>query len=181
MRNNSLLLGIAILTLTLAGTAKAQNGTGLQGILSLGLAYSSQETELEYGGKLGDGVGIDLDAGFQAGEHLAFLLGYEWQTSPDFDSFYFPFSVRAYSPLLLERVRLYGNVGIGVFFTRPHEEFNANGNQRAAAIEAGGGFHVNITEDVALLAYARYKRGLGEVDDFESVVSGVGFEYRWDL
>ena len=53
--------------------------------------------------------------------------------------------------------------------------------ERAGAFDAGGGFHVDITEDVALLAYARYKRGLGEVDDFESVVSGVGFEYRWGL
>ena len=170
-----------MLAIALAGAATAQDETNLEGVLSLGFAYSSQQTELEYGGKLKDGVGIDLDAGFQAGEHFAFLLGYEWQTSADFDSFYFPVSVRAYSPLLLERVRLYGTVGIGVFFARLHHEFNANGSERAAAFDAGGGFHVDITDNVALLAYARYKRGFGEVDDFESVVSGVGFEYRWDL
>ena len=181
MRRHSLQLSVAIFAITMAGAASAQNELGLQGVVSLAFAYSSQETELEYGGKLSDGVGIDFDAGFQAGENFAFLLGYEWQTSADFDSFYFPVSVRAYSPLLLERVRLYGTVGIGVFFARLHHEFNANGTERAGAFDAGGGFHVDITEDVALLAYARYKRGFGEVDDFESVVSGVGFEYRWGL
>jgi hypothetical protein len=181
MRSLCLQVTVTLLALTLAGAASAQEETELKGLLSVSFAHSYQMGDLDVGGNLDDGVGLDVAAGFQAGEHLAFLLGYEWQTNDDYDTHYFPVSVRVYSPLLLDRLRLYGTVGVGVFFTRVHNEFNPNGNDRAAAFHTGGGFSVDVSEELGLLVYLKYQRGLGQVDDFESLVPGVGFEYRWGL
>ena len=181
MRSLCLQVTVTLLALTLAGGASAQEKTKLTGLLSASFAYSHQMGDLDPGGNLDDGLGVDIGAGFQAGEYLAFLLGYEWQTNDDFDTHYFPLSVRAYSPVLLDRLRMYGTVGIGVFFTRVHDEFNPNGNERAAGFHAGGGFSIDLSEEIGLLVYTKYKRGLGQVDDFESFVNGVGLEYRWGL
>jgi hypothetical protein len=181
MRNLCPLFVAMMLALTLAGTASARNQLELEGLLDVAFAASIQRTDLDSGGDLGNGVGLNVNAGLQAGEHLAFLVGYEWQTGDDYDTHYFPVTVRAYSPLLLERLRFYATAGLGLFFTRMHSEFTPNGNQRAAAFDAGGGFQVDISEQIALLVYARYQRGLGEVDDYESIIQGLGFQYRWGL
>ncbi len=181
MRSLRFHVTVTLVTLTLAGAAAAQEEEQFKGLVSVGFAHSYQFSDLDVGGDLDDGVGIDVAAGFQAGKHLAFLVGYEWQTDDDFDTHYFPVTVRAYSPVLLDRLRLYGMVGLGVFFTRVHHEFNPNGNQRAAAYHVGGGLQVEISEELGLLVYAKYKAGIGEVDDYESIVQGVGFEYRWGL
>ena len=181
MRNLRLQLTVTILVLTLGGAASAQNQTELRGLLSVRFAHASELSEMDTGGKFNDGQGIDIAAGFRAGERFAFQLGYEWQTDDDFDTHYFPVTVRAYSPVLMERVRLYGTVGLGVFFTRVHNDFNPNGNQRAAAFHTGGGFEIELNESIGLLVYAKYKRGLGEASNFESIVQGVGFQYHWGL
>ncbi len=181
MRSLRFHVTVTLVTLTLAGAAAAQEEEQFKGLVSVGFAHSYQFSDLDVGGDLDDGVGIDVAAGFQAGKHLAFLVGYEWQTDDDFDTHYFPVTIRAYSPVLLERLRLYGTVGVGVFFTRVHGKFSPNDNDRAAAFHAGGGFQVDISEELGLLVYAKYQRGFGQVDDYESVVQGVGFEYRWGL
>lgn len=174
-------LVLTLLGLLAAGAASAQDELELKGLLSARFAHAYQLSDLDIGGELDDSLGIDVAAGFQAGRYLAFQLGYEWQTDGDFDTHYFPVTVRAYSPVLLERLRLYGTVGLGVFFTRTHHEFNGNLNERAAAFHAGGGFSVDINDDLGLLVYAKYMQGLGQTSDFKSIVQGVGFEYRWGL
>lgn len=181
MRSFRFQLIATFLALTLAGAASAQEESPLKGIISGSFANAYEFSDLDEGGDLDDSVGVDVAVGFQAGEYLAFQLGYEWQTDSGFDTHYFPAIVRGYSPVLLDRLRLYGTVGLGLLFTRPHDEFSGNGNERAGAFHVGGGLSVDITKDLGLLVYLKYKRGMGEVDDWESLVQGVGLEYRWDL
>lgn len=181
MRSLRLQLTVTILALTLAGAASAQNKTELRGLLSVRFAHASEMSDLDVGGKFDDSQGIDVAAGFRYGESLAFQLAYEWQTDNDFDTHYFPVTVRAYSPELLERARLYGTAGLGVLFTRVHNDFKPVGNQRGAAFHVGGGLEISLNEQIDLLLYAKYKRGLGETDDFESVVQGIGLQYHWGL
>jgi opacity protein-like surface antigen len=168
-----------------AATASAQDegedALELFGLFSARYAHAYEMSDLDVGGELDDSRGVDLAAGFRAGEYFAFQVGYEWQTDQDFDSHYFPLIFRGYSPALFERARLYGEAGLGLFFTRPHDDFNGNGNERASAFHVGGGLQIDITEAFGLLWYLKYKRGLGEVDDWESVVNGVGLQYTWGL
>ena len=181
MRSLRLQLTVTILTLTLCGTASAQEQSEIRGLLSVRFAHAFEQSDLDAGDKFDDSQGIEIGAGFQPGERFAFLLGYEWQTDNDFDTHYFPVTVRAYSPALLENVRLYATVGLGVVFTRLYNDLEPNGNQRAAAFHAGGGLEFELNENVGILVYTKYKRGLGEVEDFESIVSGIGVQYRWGL
>ena len=74
---------------------------------------------------------------------------------------------------------MYGQFGIGLFFSRLHNEFNRNDNERGSAIRAGGGFEIGINEDVSGLVYGSYMRGLGSTDDYRSATLGVGLQYRW--
>lgn len=181
MRSLRLQLTVTMLSLTLCGTASAQEQSEIRGLLSVRFAHAFEQSDLDAGDKFDDSQGIEIGAGFQPGERFAFLLGYEWQTDNDFDTHYFPVTVRAYSPPLLENVRLYAMAGLGVLFTRVYNDLAPNGNQRAAAFHAGGGLELELNENVGVVVYTKYKRGLGEVDGFESVVSGVGVQYRWGL
>jgi hypothetical protein len=184
-RGASLALVAALGIMLTAGSASAQSGDAgeldLRGLLSVRFAHAYEMSDLDVGGKLGDSQGVDVAAGLRMGEHFAFQLGWEWQTDDDFDTHYFPAQIRGYSPALLERIRLYGDLGIGILFTRMHNDFNANDDERAAAFHAGGGLQIDVTEEIGLLWYVKYKRGLGELDDFESVVHGVGLQYSWGL
>ena len=90
MRSLCFQVTVTLLALILAGGASAQEKLKLTGLLSASFAYSHQLGDLDAGGNLDDALGIDIGAGFRAGDHLAFLLGYEWQTNDDFDTHYFP-------------------------------------------------------------------------------------------
>ena len=181
---------LALLGIFLAASLGGPSGTALaaddgefelRGLISARFANAWQQGSLDDGGDLDDSQGIDTAIGFRAGEYFAFSLGWEWQTDDDFDTHYFPANFRFYSPALLERVRLYATTGMGLLFTRTHDSFNPNGDDRAAAFHAGGGLQIEITEEIGLLWYAKYNRGLGSADDFESVVHGVGLQYSWGL
>jgi hypothetical protein len=181
----ALVLLLALAATGVAGSAVAQDGepTGIeiQGIASAGYTHSFQRTDLPSGGSISDGNGIDVLAGIQTGEYLAFQLGAQWQGESDFDTYYFPVMVRAMSPVVLERVRMYGQAGLGLFFSSLHNEFNGNENERGAMYSLGGGFEVGIDDGFSAIVYAAYQKGLGSTNDYESRILGVGLQYRWGL
>jgi hypothetical protein len=177
------ILALAALMISVPGSALAQSGNeGLEirGFASLMYARSFQDTDLD-GSSFDDGNGLDFRAGFQPGDWLAFTLGYQWQTDSDYDTHYFPVGVRAYTPALAERVRFYGEGAIGIFFSRLSGDLGEEDNERAAAIQVGGGVEVDITNDWAAVLDMNYTKGLGSADDYEAGVLGVGLVYRWDL
>ncbi len=169
-----------LLVLSLAGTAVAAE-LELAGIISAGYRHSFQNTSLTPGGSFSDGNGVDVQAGLQAGQYLAFLVGWHWQSESDFDTHFIPVSIRGYSPPLLEdRIRLYGQFGIGLLYTRLNNEFSGD-NERASALRTGLGVEVGITEDISGIVYGSYLWGLGSADDYEWGSIGLGLEYRWGL
>ena len=182
-------LALSASALTAPGAAVAQQG-GLEvrGIASLMYAHSFQDTSLE-GNSFSDGNGLDFRAGFQPGDWVAFTLGYQWQSESDYDTHFFPVGVRAYAPLQRlipasgwwSRVSFYGEGAIGVFFSRLSGNFGEEDNERASAIQVGGGVEVDITDDWSAVLDANYTKGLGSADDYEAAVLGVGIVYRWDL
>jgi opacity protein-like surface antigen len=179
-------LAAAVLILSPVAPASAQDGrtqTKITGLASAGYSHSFQDTDLNPGGSFNDGNGLDLQVGFQYGEYVAFTLGYHWQTESDYDTHFFPLAVRGYSPpSMSDRVRLYGEVGIGILFTRLHNEFNQpdNDNEKAAAVRLGGGVEIKLTDEVSGLVYGHYNKGMGSVDDFEYGTVGVGLQYHWN-
>ena len=156
--------------------------TRLQGIASGGYTHSFQDTSLK-GGSFDDGNGMDLLLGFQAGDYLAFQVGYQWQTQSDYDTHFFPVSVRCMSPSILDRVRLYGQFGLGLFYSQLHHELSAaqRQNARGAMLRLGGGVEVGITKNVSAIVYGAWMKGMGSTSDYESGTAGVGLQYRWDL
>jgi hypothetical protein len=191
MRSSCALFPFSLLALVLpalvllAGSATAQEPTGIeiQGILSGGYTHSFQDTDLSGGGSFNDGNGIEIEAGFQAGDYLVFLAGYQWQGESDYDTHFIPLSLRMLSPPLLERVHLYGQFGLGLFFSQLHNEFNnpKDDNERGSAVRVGAGVEVEITEDVSGIVYGGYLWGLGSTDDYKYGTLGLGLQYRWDL
>lgn len=157
----------------------------LRGILAVGYRHSFQDTKLPGGaGSFDDGNGSELSVGFQAGRYLAFLLSWEWQTGDDYDTHYVPFDVRMMSPSLLEdRVHLFGQVGIGLFFSRLQDDFETpeTDSERGSAVRAGGGVEIGIREDVSAVIYGGYLWGLGSTEDYEYGTVGLGLQYRWDF
>jgi hypothetical protein len=172
-----------VLAIVSAGTAAAQEGElQLKGLASVGYSHSFQSTFLDPGGSFSDGNGIDASVGFQAGEHVAFLVGWQWQGESDFDTHFIPVSIRGYSPPLLEdRVRLYGQFGLGLLFVQLHNEFNVDDNERASAVRLGLGAEVGITETLSAVVYSSYLWGLGSADDYNWGTVGVGLQYEWGL
>jgi hypothetical protein len=176
-----LALPTALLALSLAGVAAAQEETKIKGLASVGYSHSFQTTSLDPGGSFNDGNGMDVLVGFQAGEYLAFLVGWQWQSESDFDTHFFPVELRAYSPPLFEdRLRFYGQFGIGLLYTRLHNEFNDD-NERASAVRAGLGAEIGITENISGLVYSSFLWGLGSADDYDWGTAGVGLQYEWGL
>lgn len=173
---------LVVVSIAWAGSAAAQDDDAieLRGLLSARFAHAYQMGEVG-SVDLGDSQGVDTAIGFSMGDHFAFQLGFEWQTDDDFDTYYFPATFRGYSPLLFERLSLYGEFGIGLFFLEPDGALSSTDNERAAGYHAGGGLQADISENLSLIWYAKYKRGFGQVDDFESVVHGVGLQYSWGL
>ncbi len=114
---------------------------------------------------------------------MAFLAGYEWQTQSDYDTHFFPVSVRALSPSILDRVHLYGQFGIGLLYSNLHHEFNTTGgeNVKASAFRLGGGVEVGITDQVSAIVYGAWLKGMGSANDYEYGTAGVGLQYRWEL
>ena len=176
------LTALAALMLTAPGRALAQGPQALEirGFASLMYAHSFQDTDLG-GSSFDDGNGLDFRAGFQPGDWVAFTLGYQWQTDGDYDTHYFPIGVRGYAPALAERVHFYGEGAIGIFFSRLSGDFGEEDNERASAIQVGGGVEIDIASDWSAVLDANYTEGLGSADDYEAVVVGVGLVYRWDL
>jgi len=155
----------------------------LRGILSAGYVHSFQDTDLK-SGSFDDGNGSNLSVGFQAGHYLAFLLDWEWQTRSDYDTHFFPFSVRMMSPSLLDRVRLYGQFGIGLFFSQLHGGLGNDpevDNERGSAVRAGGGVEVGLYDDLSAIVYGGYLWGLGSTDDYKYGSVGVGLQWRWNF
>ena len=156
----------------------------LYGLAQGAFVHSFQDTSLPGGGSFNDGNGFEAMAGFGAGKYFAFLLSWEFQTESDFDTHYIPFNLRMYSPPLLEdRLKLYGQASIGLFFSRLHNEFNnpQTDNERGSAVRAGGGVEIGITDDISGVLYGNYLWGLGSTDDYEYATLGGGLVYRWDF
>jgi opacity protein-like surface antigen len=175
----------ALLVLSPAQPASAQDPrqTKITGIVSGGYTHSFQDSDLNPGGSFSDGNGLDLLVGFQLGEYVAFMLGYQWQSESDYDTHFVPFVVRGYSPpSMSDRLRLYGEFGLGLFYSRLHNEFNQpdNDNESASAIRVGGGIELELTDDVSGLVYGHYHKGLGSADDYEWGTVGVGLQYHWN-
>ncbi len=154
----------------------------LRGVASGSFVHSFQETQLD-AGSFSDGNGTEVMAGFTAGEYLAFLLSWEWQVESDYNTHFVPVNVRMMSPSLFDRARLYGQFGIGLFFSRLSGEFDRDNedNERAAAARVGGGVEVGITEDVSAIVFGNYLWGLGSANDYEYGTVGLGLQYKWDL
>ena len=185
--SRSMVLGSLLVAVSVAlasGNASAQSDSGqleARGLLSVRFAQGYQNGDLDVGGNLDDTSGIEVGAGFSLGDYFSFQLGYEGQYDDDYDTHYFPATFIGYSPAVFERVRFYGTAGIGLFFARTHDSLNANDNERASGFHAGGGLEIAITEQLALLWYAKYMQGLGSADDYESVVQGIGLQFSWGL
>lgn len=157
----------------------------LRGIVAAGYRHSFQDTHLPGGaGSFDDGNGSELSLGFQAGHYLAFLLSWEWQSASHYDTHYFPFSVRMMSPGLLEnRVHLFAQAGIGLFFSQLGSRFTnpQTDNERGSAVRTGGGIEVGLYDDLSAVVYGGYLWGLGSTDDYEYGTVGVGLQYRWNF
>lgn len=175
------LFAVAALFARAASAEEDEGEMKIHGLASVGYTHSFQHTDLPVGGSISDGNGIDALVGFQTGDYLAFQLGMQWQGESDFDTYFFPVTVRAMSPMLLDRVRMYGEFGIGLFFSELHNEFNADDNERGSAYRVGGGFEIGITKDFSALVYSAYQAGFGSTDDYKSTILGVGVQYRWGL
>ncbi len=158
--------------------------TKIQGLASLSYAHSFQDTSLPGGGSFDDGNGAEVMAGFSMGEYLAFLLSMDVQAGSNYQTYYTPLNVRMYSPSLLDdRLRLYGQAGIGLFFSELKGKFDnaQSSNERGSAVRVGGGVEIGITEDLSALVYGNYLWGLGSTDDYKYGTVGLGLQYSWDL
>ena len=156
----------------------------IQGIASLSYAHSFQDTSLPGGGSFDDGNGGEVMAGFTMGQYLAFLLSMDFQAASHYQTYYTPLSVRMYSPSLLdERLKLYGQASIGLFFSEISGKFDnaQSSNERGSAVRVGGGVEIGITEHLSGIVYGNYLWGLGSTDDYEYGTVGLGLQYRWDL
>ena len=113
----------------------------LQGFASASYAHSFQDTDLPGGGSFDDGNGFELTAGFQAGDYVVFTGGWEWQRHSDYTTHYFPVTVRGLSPSIAERVNLFGEASIGVFFSRLRNQFDnpEDDNERGSAVRLRAG------------------------------------------
>jgi hypothetical protein len=179
-------LAAASLLAVVGGAAVAQEGEGIPIELLASVAYSHsfQDTDLDSGGSFSDGNGLDLNIGFQLGDHFLFGAGYQWQSESDYDIHFFPIEMRFFGPALLDRIRVYGQLATGPFFSRLHNEFNAvdsdQDNARGWAWRAGGGVEVAIQDGFSAIVSTNYTKGFGSEDDYKYTTVGVGFAYRWD-
>jgi hypothetical protein len=155
----------------------------VRGIASASFAHSFQDTDLPRTSSFDDGNGAEVMAGFQTGDHLAFLLSMDWQHESDYDTFFVPLNVRLMSPSLLDRMHLFGQFGIGLFFSQVDGSIKdqGNDNERGSAVRLGGGFEVEISEDWSGVVYGGYLWGLGSTDDYEYGSLSAGIQYRWDF
>lgn len=185
MRSSHVLLSLA-LALIVPGVSHAQSGEReqleLHGLIYGGYSHSFQDTDVP-GGSFNDGNGSELGVGIQTGDYVQFLASWEWQGESDYDTHFIPLSVRMLSPSLLDRMHLYGEFGIGLFFSRLHNEFNVgdDDNERGSAVRLRAGVEVGITEEVSAIAYWGYLWGLGSTDDYEYSTVGLGLQYSWGL
>jgi hypothetical protein len=162
---------------------EAPKQLSVRGIASASFAHSFQDTDLPRNSSFDDANGAEVMAGFQTGDYLAFLLSMDWQHESDYDTFFVPLSVRLMSPSLLDRMHLFGQVGIGLFFSQLDGSIKdqRNDNERGSAVRLGGGFEVEISEDWSGIVYGGYLWGLGSTDDYEYGSLGAGIQYRWDF
>jgi hypothetical protein len=178
----------ALLLVGTAGDAAAQSvdpATGVQqvrirGILQGGYLPSFQDTD-QGGHSLDDGQGLEVEVGFATGDTFAWLLGYQLSMASNYNTHFFPFSMRMYSPELLDIARLYGQVGLGLFFSQVSGKHGSADNERAAAWRIGGGVEVDIMKDLSGYINAGWTNGLGSADSFKYGTVGVGLIYRWDI
>ena len=179
-------LAAVALMIPAAAAAQDPGAMKIRGIASLMYAYSFQDTRLG-GPAFNNGKGVDFRAGFQPGDWLAFTVGYQWQTggasdpADNYDTHFFPVGVRVYAPVLGERLHFFGEGAIGIFISRLSGNFGNESNERASAIQAGGGVEVDLLDNWSGVLDVNYTKGLGSAEDYRAKVIGFGIVYRWDL
>lgn len=189
-------LAVTLLLASLAPlAAQAQDedleGIEIRGFASVGYMPSFQDTDLA-GSSLDDGQGLEANVGFSTGDMFTFLFGYQLSMDSNYNTHFFPVTLRMYDPWKLLPfvsedaelpfgIRAFTNASIGLFFTQVSGKFNSSNNKRASAWRLGGGVEIDIVDNLAGYVDAGYTRGLGSADSYKYGTVGVGVVYRWDL
>jgi hypothetical protein len=179
----SMLLLVAVLPCAFyaqeAGAQERQQSK-IQGVLSGGVIGALQDTD-QGGSSFDDAVGMDFSAGFSVGNTFTWLLGYQLVAQSNYSTHFIPVSVRMYSPDFLDRVRVYGQGGIGLFFAQVSGQHGSADSTRASAVRIGGGLEVDIMENLSGYIDAGWTNGLGSANSFKYGTLGLGVVYRWDI
>jgi opacity protein-like surface antigen len=176
---------------SVAAHAQQNPGIEIRGVGMVGYMPSFQDSDLA-GSSLDDGQGLKVNLGFSTGDMFTWMLGYELAMDSNYNTHFFPVTMRMYDPWLLLPffeddtklpfgLRTFADASLGLFFTQVSGKFGPADNKRASAWRLGGGIEVDLMDNLAGFIDAGWTEGLGSANSYQYGSVGVGVVYRWDL